>query len=442
MGIRHYALQASLAGALLLHAGCPSTNGAHRREQNPTPSSQPVQKKARSNKAAPKKEGGRGAGKGSAKRVDSPRRLEITTSARMFRSDPARLGRAPGTIPRRRPRVAWRHATKRAVFASPAVDDLKNVYVGSVSGELIALDRHGKLRWKKTLSRSIYSSAALLENLVIVGSDDEHLRAYSLANGTPRWSLRLGPCRKLVGHGMDRIKCQADGSPLVVNDRIYFAADAIYALDKRGRLLWRFPLEGHALSSVASIDNMLVVGTQANLVVAVGTDGKPLWQRKTPTHCDGTPALVAGRAYIGCDDGRLRALQLKDGRMLWSVRTWGVVRGSAAVSHELTLDNPTRQSELIVFGSYDRFVRAVDRDGKKIWAYHAKGAIGGSPAVDRRTVVFGARDGKIHALDLKTGRLLWTLALGHEIDSSVTVTKDGALLVGCDDGYLYRLEQP
>ena len=73
----------------------------------------------------------------------------------------------------------WLYDTDNSVFSSPAVVD-GVVYVGSRDGYVYALDtRTGGVRWSYETSGEVYSSPAVVEGVVYVGSNDGHV--YALA---------------------------------------------------------------------------------------------------------------------------------------------------------------------------------------------------------------------------------------------------------------------
>lgn len=350
----------------------------------------------------------------------------------MFRQDAARLGRSSVRLPRQAPKLRWRYLTGRPIYASPVVDALGDVYVASLDGYVYALTAAGQLRWKHHVGARIFATPALTPAGLVVAADDERVRLLALEDGKPRWKARLGPCKKLPGEGMDRLRCQADGSPLLTGDgQVWLAADAIYAFDlASGARKARWALPGHARASLARApDGTFVVGTQGNRVVAYGARGDKRWSVDTRYHCDGTAAIHAGLAFVGCDDGLLRAFALADGAVRFEVRTQGALAGGVGVDAQGRL----------VFGSADGRLRVVDASGKRIFTYRAGAGIYSSPLIDATgAVLFGSRDDHLHALDAG-GQLLWKVKLGGDVDSSAVLAADGTIYVGCDDGAVYAL---
>ncbi len=384
----------------------------------------------------------------------------------MYRGDAARRGRAAHRLPLRAPTLRWRFQAKRAVYAQPVIDGRGDVYIASLDGHVYALTAEGELRWKRRVGARIFSTPALTARGLLVGADDDALRLLDLETGQQRWRFETGPCRKLPGFGMDSVRCQVDSSPAISADGslAYVAADALYAIAlTSGKARWRAPLSGHAFASVArAADGTLVVGTKALTVVGLASsdDGRERWRFKAHDNCDATPAIAAQAplpgppddpselsratkeetlrirrrrvgavAYVGCDDGRLRAFEVASGRELWSVRTHRRVESSAAIG-------PRGR---VYFGSGDGWLRVVSPEGKLVWRFRTQGAIHAAPVVDADgAVIVGSRDDHLYALD-RDGRLLWKRRFGGDVDAPVAVAKDGTLIVGCDDGTVTAL---
>lgn len=111
-------------------------------------------------------------------------------------------------------------------------------------------------------------------------------------------------------------------------------------------------------------------------------------------------------------------------------------------------------SGTVYFGSWenDSYFHAVKTDKTLKWTTNFDTgfvSIFSSAALDesRNRVYFGTTeirsgsyDGKVYALNLETGALVWSYQTGGAIYSSPAVGNDGAVYIGSDDGYLYAFE--
>jgi len=170
------------------------------------------------------------------------------------------------------------------------------------------------------------------------------------------------------------------------------------------------------------------------------TLGGVRWRFRTGGAVRSSPTVADGVLYIGSTDGRLYALDAATGARIWAFDAGSPVSSSPAVA-----------GGLVLFTSADGVTHAVDaRDGALEWTFHTGellpwewGREGwdvylSSPVVQDRSVVFGAGDGSVYALDLQTGEERWRFATSMRIRSTPAVADD-AVYVGGGDGVVYRL---
>jgi eukaryotic-like serine/threonine-protein kinase len=101
-------------------------------------------------------------------------------------------------------RELWRLATERPVWSSPAVvGDM--VYVGDGSGTIYAVERAtGRERWRYKTGRRIFSSPVIEDGLLYVGNDDGGVYAIRGADGPLRravfWDTVLVRASRVTAH--------------------------------------------------------------------------------------------------------------------------------------------------------------------------------------------------------------------------------------------------
>ena len=155
---------------------------------------------------------------------------------------------------------------------------------------------------------------------------------------------------------------------------------------------------------------------------------KVIWKHKVKDGSfESTPVIVAKgdrppMAIIGDLDGRLMALNLSDGKVLWQQQL-GELGFTAAAVH--------RDGRLFV-GDFDGFFYCLDLDGKVIWTYETESEINGSANFYKKLVLFGAQDGVLYALDRESGKVVWKYEAEDQIQCSITVSGNRAFLGGCD----------
>ena len=169
--------------------------------------------------------------------------------------------------------------------------------------------------------------------------------------------------------------------------------------------------------------------TQAHLAIRVRPPFRVVWSRGLGSLIE-FPAVVSdGVAYIGNIHGTVRAISMRNGRVLWRR---DIRHGKMAASPAVVGD------DLVVHGM-DGVVRVLDRrTGRRRFAFHVGSPIESSPLVRDRIDYFGAWNGNVYALDLRTRRLRWVYGSGWKITSSAAIA-DRTLYIGNYGGRLLAL---
>jgi len=148
------------------------------------------------------------------------------------------------------------------VAASAAIVN-DRLYVGTMTNQVLGIDwKKPALDWKfepEDRPQPFYSSAAVTDTLVIVGSRDRAVHALDRKTGKEEWNFPTGG--------------KVDSSPVVVGNRVYFgSADGkLYVLDAaKGTLIQKIDLRGPISASPAVAGGRLVIGTERNFVYCLG----------------------------------------------------------------------------------------------------------------------------------------------------------------------------
>ena len=153
-----------------------------------------------------------------------------------------------------------------------------------------------------------------------------------------------------------------------------------------------------------------------------------------------SPALEGWPTFAG-NMGRTGAvsndLPLDDGRL--NLR-WKRFLGERI---EVEME-PVVVGDLLYIGLMNGKLYALDRrTGSTVWVYETGMGLTNSPTVadinGRRMVFFGSTNGNIYGLDALTGEALWTYATGGPVMATPSVVK-GAVYIGSLDGTFYALD--
>ena len=163
---------------------------------------------------------------------------------------------------------------------------------------------------------------------------------------------------------------------------------------------WSLDTGGRILGAPAVRDGRAFVGSDAGKIIAVDVKtGKLLWEHATNADVRCSPAVASDLVYAGSDSGEFVALDAGSGRKRWSFQAGGPVRASPVIA-----------GGVVLFGANDHHLYALDRHtGKKLWSFRADDYCVSIPPVVHGDRVFCAQwTERVYALDLKTGKKLWS----------------------------------
>jgi outer membrane protein assembly factor BamB len=142
------------------------------------------------------------------------------------------------------------------------------------------------------------------------------------------------------------------------------------------------------------------------------------------------PAVVSdGIAYVTNMRGTVRALDMRDGTVVWRHDT---PNGKMAAS-------PAVWGDSVVVHGMDGHVWVLRRsDGRLLWRHAVGSPVESSPIVVDGVDVFGAWNGTVTALDLRTHRVRWRRSFGCKITSSAAYA-GGTIYIGDYCGRLLAL---
>jgi outer membrane protein assembly factor BamB len=343
----------------------------------------------------------------------------------------------PGPGPTGEPVVRWRYRIESwEAYSSPAVVD-GVVYVGSSSGLVFAIDAAtGTELWRISTEDAVFSSPAVDGGTVYIGSGAEDfapgiLYALDGSTGAERWRFATNGA--------------VFGAPAIASGTVFVGSTAgeVYALDgTSGAERWTAHA-GAALNTLAVADGAVYLTpmwtTGWIAAIDAGT-GETRWRTALdPTLFLSPPAVAGGTVYVGLDprgrdDTVLIALDAATGQERWRHHR------AAAASGILQLAIPAI-ADGIVYVVTEGILYAVDADtGEEHWRVAIGSAVESSPAVADGTLYFGTSDGSVIALDAATGEERWRLAISTSADvNSSPAVVDGVVYVASDDTYLYAI---
>ncbi len=336
----------------------------------------------------------------------------------------------------------WKFHTGGRVIGSPAVVN-GVVYVGSTDGNFYAIDAEsGTERWKFTTKAWEVSSPAVESGTVYFLSYDGDFYALDSATGKVRWKFKTEGERRYAGTHLHHLQPATErmpdpwdfylSSPAVWNGATYFGSSDgnVYALDAlSGALKWKFKTGDVVHSSPAIADGTLYIGSWDRQLYAIdAATGKEKWHFTTGDDPDAhnhigiqsSPAVADGVVYFGSRDSYAYALDAANGQQLWKFSTDGSWVNNSMVVH----------NGRAYFGtSIPGIMHAVDaKTGKVVFDLPTGTPVFASMAFAGDVLYLGNFGGKLTAIDLKTQKPAWVFETdGSKQNGSSIINTDGTI---------------
>ncbi len=276
------------------------------------------------------------------------------------------------------------------------VNPYENVLNASNAGALVPY-------WSYPIGRS-YSTPAVVNGIVYVGSDAGTFWALNAQTATVVWSYRIPNCGAVRS------------SPALSNGIVYFGCndDNLYALDANtGILMWRFVTGGVVQSSPAVTNGKVYFGSADGYLYALNAaTGALVWRYGTGSPVS-TPAVASGLVYFSADNKQF-AVRADTGSLLWQQAGAGTVGALA-------------NGMLYVSSGASAYALDVGT-GAMIWNYQM--LYPSAPAVAANIAYFSGGHGPagvgITTMNALTGAVLWE-DLSHFYYHSAPAVANGLL---------------
>lgn len=335
-----------------------------------------------------------------------------------------------------KPDVLWRFYAEGAIRQAP-VGDESRIYLVTTSGNVVALDHQGKELWVRALKRPgtggdaerperIEAPIACFQSTVYVGSTVGLLHALDASTGATRWVYDVGG--DLLGTANFYAPSDAAESPrLYVIER---GEGKLHCINPaNGERFWRTDPVARCDGSAALSNGMIVYGSCASaLHLHTAVEGRLLFTIPMCADCQiaSGPAFVGDEVYSGDHSGRFFRADARTGKVVWINED----------SKKEIFTTAALGGELVVFGSEDGGVYALERaTGKQRWR-HDTGKSPTSPVIAADKVVVGV-DGVLQFLRLDTGEALWSTEISDAISGPALI--NGTVIVGSEDGSVIAL---
>jgi outer membrane protein assembly factor BamB len=241
----------------------------------------------------------------------------------------------------------------------------------------------------------------LLDDAIYTADRKGKVFAISVEQGKIAWEVSLETLLTAGAGG---------GEGLIV---VASKSGEIIALNQAdGQRLWKSAISGEILAPATVRRGIVVAQTMDGKIYGLSAkDGKRLWiyTRTEPTlslRGTSTPVVIGDFIFTGFASGKMVALRLNDGRLLWEMNVANA-RGRNEIERLVDIDAAVViLGETLFAASYQGKIVAVDlKTGKTDWSRDMSTYSG--VAADRRNVYVSDAQGQVIALDQQNGATVW-----------------------------------
>lgn len=225
-----------------------------------------------------------------------------------------------------------------------------------------------------------------------------------------------------------------------------YSQGKVYVADIRGKLqcidtstgdtLWKVDADMVITGGPGANESLAIIGSEEGDVLAYASEtGEAVWQTKVSSAILAAPAEANGIVVVRTVDGKVFGLDAKDGARLWIYN-----RTVPALTLRGT-SNPVITGNIVIAGFDGGRVSAIDlQSGKLIWETSVSLASGRSelermvdidsePVIIDNDIYVATFQGRLASVTLENGRITWA----RDISSYAGLTTDGTNIYVTDD---------
>jgi outer membrane protein assembly factor BamB len=285
---------------------------------------------------------------------------------------------------------------------------------------------------------------AYADNVVYAADRKGTVKAMNLGDGKEVWSVNLAEKDGWFSHAPALLS----GGLTVSGGHVYVGSEKakVYALNTSdGTVAWQTTVAGEAMSRPVISDGMVIVHTSNGLLQALNeSDGAVKWtvnldMPSLSLRGESAPAVAYGAAIVGGDNGRVSAVMLQQGQLIWQQRI-SQATGPTEIDRLSDVDTtPVIVNGVVYALAYNGNLTALDlRSGQIMWKREL-GSVNDF-IVDGDRIYMVDQNDRVLALTTEGGVTLWTQSdLLHRLLTS-PVLYNGSLVVGDSEGYMHWLD--
>ncbi|WP_435927408.1 outer membrane protein assembly factor BamB [Dryocola sp. BD613] len=273
---------------------------------------------------------------------------------------------------------------------------------------------------------------------------DRHgtVKALSADDGKEIWSVDLS---EKTGFFSRNRPALLSGGVTVAGAHVYVGSEKaqVFALNTSdGSIAWQSKAAGEVISRPVVSDGLVLVHTSNGQLQAMNeTDGAVAWTVNLDIPAlslrgESAPAIAFGAAIVGGDNGRVSAVLMKQGQLIWQQRI-SQATGATEIDRLSDVDTtPVIVNGVVYALAYNGNLTALDlRSGQIMWKREL-GSVNDF-IVDANRIFLVDQNDRVMALNAEGGVTLWTQSDLLHRNLTSPVLYNGYLVVGDSEGYMH-----
>lgn len=271
------------------------------------------------------------------------------------------------------------------------------------------------------------------------------VKALDTDSGVEIWSVNLA---EKTGFLSANIPAMLSGGLTVSGEHVYVGTErgTLIALNANdGEIAWTANAGGEVLSRPEVSDGLVLVHTGNGLLQAFDTaSGEQRWSLNLDTPSlsvrgESAPAVAMGAAFVGGDNGRVSAVMLGQGQIIWQQRI-SQTTGTTEISRLNDVDmTPVVADGRVYAIAYNGNLVAMDmRSGQILWKRDF-GSVN-ELVLDGESLYVVDQNDNVYGLRAADGVTMWSQDKLLHRNLSAPEIFNGYLVMGDGEGYLHWLD--
>lgn len=231
---------------------------------------------------------------------------------------------------------------------------------------------------------------------------------------------------------IDRVS--EDFRPTVHGNEIFALTSQFSCIDNDGKVKWNTFLLGNLIDVICINNGSLVIAGGNKINCLNRKAGQIIWEFDAQEEILSGPVEKDGIIYFTAGEGSLYAVDLSDGKEVWSF----MVKGAPSVQY---LSNPIIVGNTVFFSSgLSNVLFAIDiATHEERWKVEDLNSHNASLFADETNVYLVNGDGGIYAFDADNGSMKWEKNIGSSIITDCTLM-DGNLYFYSYDNHIFSID--